>query len=229
MLESLMNYVPYQEPPVPTTPGQRYKGGYYVGKFKVGTSTYALILAPKATGQSPTRLQWSKNNVDTPGTSSLVDGWANTMAMVAAGIDDFPAAQYCRSLMIDGYADWYFPSVNEVEMIYRNFKPVESTNNTTTSQKPYPNGNGYNPTTVPPSPAYTPTVPAMTPLVEFQINNSESLTVTGSVTIWSSTQSSLAAYPWVQNFNTGSQSYTSNAKTATQTVRAVRRVLIEET
>lgn len=222
MLESLMNYVPYQEPPVPEVPGVFYQGGYYVGKIRIGAQIYALITAPRALGESDV-LQWSVNNNDTPGTYSLTDGWVNTLAMIAAGADLFPIAKYCRSLVIDGYDDWYVPSVNELEMLYRQFKPTSDANNSG-GTAPNAGGMGYNPASIPIGAAYTATVPPMTTITSFQSPNSESFS---SAFYWSSS-SNLAAYPWSQNFRNGNQNGSSYPKTSTRRVRAVRRVLIEE-
>ena len=59
---------------------------------------------------------------------------------VAKGVDyslnNYPAFNYCNLLGItsyNGYTDWYLPSLYELELIYRNFKPTTTTNYTVNS------------------------------------------------------------------------------------------------
>lgn len=225
MLESLMcTSTKDVIPPVPDTPGTIYRGGFYVGKIRVNGDVYALILAPKEGGQDPIPLIWANTNDAHPGTTSMNDGWSNTQALVALGIDNFQAAKFCKGLTIGGFNDWYLPSVDEVEMIYRAFKPYAILNNVRSSGAP--NGvSGYNPSSVPIGVAYTPSNPAQTTVTAFIEGNSEAIIdVSGSM--WTSTQSPIVAYPWMQNFTNGYQ-VQSKPKTASNITRAVRRELIE--
>lgn len=96
--------------------GQPFGGGYYIGDIidpddGMGGLTYALILAPKSSGQSNPNLKWKTSTTATAGTSSLTNGLANSNAM---NNSSHPAAQFCRSLNIGGFRDWYLPAKSEV-------------------------------------------------------------------------------------------------------------------
>jgi hypothetical protein len=88
--------------------GSFFQGGYNMGRPE--NSDWLLILAPKSLGQSTDLLQVKTSATATAGTESQLDGLANTLAM-----DDsnHPAARYALDLNINGYSDWYLPSVDE--------------------------------------------------------------------------------------------------------------------
>jgi hypothetical protein len=89
--------------------GSSFQGGYYAGLISHtanGVETHALIISPKAVG-SALNLAWKTANTATTGTTSVFDGWANGEAMNNAS---HLAAQFCRSLNIGGYDDWYLPA-----------------------------------------------------------------------------------------------------------------------
>lgn len=209
-------------PEAPAPIGSYWEGGYYTGMIQVNDKVYALVLAPKAQGQSATMLYIKSTTTDTPGTSSLNDGWSNTQAMIAADAQTHQAASYCRSLVIDGHSDWYIPSLDELEMCYRAFKP-NTTNNYVLIGDGGPTGiNGVNSSSVPPGAAYTITDPGQTSIAYFQLNSYEAFVSTGYY--HSSTQMSYE-YNWVQSFSNGAQF--KGGKSALRRVRAVRRVLLD--
>lgn len=70
---------------------------------------FALIVSKSAVGEL--RSAWGEYGKDVPSTASRTDGRANTDAMAAAGC---PAALRVRELNIDGHADWYLPSLGEL-------------------------------------------------------------------------------------------------------------------
>ena len=189
--------------------GAPFEGGYYGGKINQDGTEYYLVVAPKATGQD--FLQW--NNGDfTAGTDSVVDGPANTAAMIAAG--GHPAAIFCNDLNIGGFTDWYMPAKNELEVLYYFLKPTTATNDT---------ASGANANAVAPEPIntnYSSGAPAQTSAALFQTGGSESIEVAIGW-FWSSTQidTSLA---WGQRFTFGIQE--SYAKSQSRAVRAIRRV-----
>ena len=134
--------------------GKPYGGGYYAGNIKIGNQEYAIVAAPKTQGgESPTTLQWKTSNTATANTGSINDGKANTAAMIAAGAAAHPAASFCNSLTINGYNDWYLPAKDELEILYRAFKPTTQQNNTSF---------GTNTSSVPPRTNYTGSDPAQT-------------------------------------------------------------------
>ena len=198
----------------PTTIGQAYGGGFYGGKINVSGTQYYLIVAPKATGDSA--LAWKTTATATTGTTSVIDGPANSAAMNDA---EHPAAQFCEGLSIGGYTDWYMPAKNELEVLYFFLKPTTNANETsgTTGQ----NANAVSPEPV--STTYTSGSPAQTSAgINFRTGESEAFT---SVDYWSSTEGdALTTRGWGQNFQFGAQDrYT---KTTAHRVRAVRRVAV---
>jgi hypothetical protein len=168
----------------PTVIGQSYGGGYYAGKISLtggGVATHYLIVAPRSTGQSSTDNAFNNNNVADSGATSLIDGLANTNSMNDA---NHPQAQFCRSLTIGGYTDWYMPALNELITMYYFLKPTTTTNSTSGA------GHGSNANAVSPQPIssnFTSGNPAQTTAALFQSGNTEAFNTYG---LWSSTQSS---------------------------------------
>lgn len=223
MLESMLSK---RVTEIPTVPGIPFQGGYYVGRVTTDSRTklYALIVAPKWSGETTSQIQWSTTSDNLPTAVSLDDGWLNTEAMMQAGPSLYPSASFCRSLVIDGYDDWYLPSINEIELLYRFFKPSTALNNISPVGKPNKQVNGYNPTSEPIGMQYTQTDPAMTTVTEFIPPNSQAFSLTPSGLYWSSTQAPTAAAAWRTDFTNGNQ--VTGPKSTLNFVRAVRRVLI---
>ena len=131
---------------IPAVIGEEFGGGYFAGYISHtadGSPTHALIVAPKATGATgtgytlTTNLQWKTTATTTVGANSLFDGSANTAAMVAAGIDDHPAAKFCVDLSIGGFTDWYLPAPYEADIAYFHLKPTTAANSTLWGANPY--------------------------------------------------------------------------------------------
>jgi hypothetical protein len=154
--------------------GDAFLGGFFAGYISHtanGVATHALIVAPRATGASgtgypvTTNYAWKTTTTTTTGTTSTFDGRANTDAMIAAGIADHPAAQFCVNLTIGGFTDWYLPSRFELDIAYFNLKPTIASNNT---------GFGANSYSVPVRAAnYTTAAPPMTSVAAFDSTGSE--------------------------------------------------------
>lgn len=208
----------------PSAPGAPYAGGYFVGYIhnalgsdgSPSTAVYALVMAPKASGE--TILPWS-TTVNVAVSNDGVDGHSNTAAV--SGNSLFPAAQWAAGLSIGGFTDWYIPSNGEVDLIFRTFKPTTVRNTAA--------GFGYNTNIVPPGDTYSANVPLQTTIPAFQSGGSEALT-TGS-TFLSSTITTQSGTPEVliTNFlgidQAGSYSQ-AGPNTPNSFVRACRRVLI---
>lgn len=203
---------PPSQTSVPDVPGTFWEGGYYAGRIMVDGQEYALVVAPKTQGGEGSSFQWRTTNNPTFGTDSRNDGWSNTLAMVQAGSNSHLAATFCRGLTINGYLDWYLPSRDELEILYRSFKPT--TNNNSTSS-------GSNPSAIPPTGDYTLGNPSQTDVDVFKSGGGEAFDTTY---YWSSTQSLLGTTSYACYFTDGSQ--VTNNKNFKRRVRAVRRVAI---
>lgn len=197
---------------VPSVAGAPYGGGIYAGRMKIGTQEYALIVAPKATGESAS-LTWKSANTTTAGTTSTWDGASNTAAMIAAGASAHPAAQFCKNLTIGGFTDWFLPAKDQLELLYRNLKPDTTANTTSYGANPNSNPVGSN---------YTAGSPAQTAVAAFKTGGAEAFTPDNYY--WTSTEySSYTA--WVQIFSSGNQYYF-NYEGGGYRVRAVRMIKI---
>lgn len=152
---------------VPTQIGTLFQGGYYYGRMKDGVDTYALIVAPKASGTLTGR--FDTTNID-PNITSRFYGYPNTVA--AAALDPTSVAVQARAAAIGGYNDWYLPSLDEVELLYRAFKPDSNLNSVDNTQNP-DGFNGVNPNSVPAGQAYSANNPAVTVLSAFKAGGSE--------------------------------------------------------
>jgi hypothetical protein len=205
---------------IPAVIGEAWGGGYFAGFISHtadGNPTHALIVAPRATGATgtdytlTTMLAWKTANTTTADTGSSFDGAANTAAMVTAGIDDHPAAQFCVNLSIGGFTDWYLPARYELDIAYFNLKPSTDANNTSWGTNIYavPQRNIN----------WTTTYPAQTALTAF--NTTAEAFVADKH--WSSSEFN-TSNGWFVNFNFGNQS--NLGKTTGTRVRAFRRIAL---
>lgn len=197
----------------PTTAiGAALGGGFFAGQISTAGNSiadYNLVVGPAASAQNAGK-QWKIVNTSTAGTSSVIDGPANSAAM-----NDIthPAAQFCEGLTIGGFSDWYFPAKNEFEVCYFNLKVGTTLNNTSS---------GINANAVPARASnYTSGNPAQTSAVAFQSGNAEEFF---AGVYWCSTEAS-ATQGKLQGFTNGYQ-YLGLNKTDSYRVRAVRRVAV---
>jgi hypothetical protein len=191
--------------------GTSMDGGFYAGRIQIGEQVFALIVAPKAEGEN-TGCNWIGNYQDVPGAKSYCDGLSNTAAMAEAGSE---LAKWARNLRIGGHDDWYLPSQDELEVIFRNLKP-------TTDENSCYARSGINLSAVPPTRPYTPEFPLQTQAEAFQSGGEQAFEEDWH---WSSTQhASYSDYAWGQYFSLGSQYY--YRKSYEGRARAVRRLPI---
>ncbi len=100
--------------------GQPFAGGFFAGEFILEGERYALVVASKAEGEKlDLRYKKTDRNISDSADSDD-DGLANSERINDA---NHPAAQFCRSLLICGYDDWYLPSRDELAMLWRNLGP----------------------------------------------------------------------------------------------------------
>lgn len=175
--------------------GTSMGAGFYAGRVRLDDGqVYALIVAPKAEGQKPPSI-WIPDYKEVPGALSYNDGFANTNAMAEAGSK---LAKLARDLRIGDHDDWYLPSQDELEIIYRNLKP-------TTEENYCWARSGINLSAVDPTRPYTPRLPEQTNAELFKSGGEQAF---DAAWYWSSTQH--AAYSrcaWGQDFADGSQGY----------------------
>lgn len=199
-------------------------GGYYVGIID-STQTegnsgkrYKLILAPVASSQSYE--EWGGYGSDVSGSDSKWDGKQNTADLISDG--GHPAAEFCDDLNINGYSDWYLPAADELELIYRTFKP-DNDSNETSSVNLYGYGSGYNPNSDPQGSSYTENDPAQTEYSDWQSGNDEEFST--SIDYFSSTENSSTG-AWKQGFDVGYQKPVPKDEHNREYVRAVRQEII---
>lgn len=197
--------------------GQHAPGGRFVGINRIGNSCHMVIVSPKWTEEiKGFRLKTVYTH--TPNTESPCNGLANTRAMDSS---EHPAARFCLDLVVNGFNDYYLPSLNELELCYRNFKP-NTRRNVTHPASLVHFVTRINNSAIPPGRAYTTVNPCQTVVTAFCEGNSEAFE---RVRYWSSTDHSLnTGWSFNQNFVNGIRYR--NIKTFSFNVRAVRRILI---
>lgn len=198
-------------PGLPPPIGTAFGGGFYAGQISTagnGIADYNLVVGPVASAENSSK-QWKTTATTTTGTTSVIDGPANSTAMNNAS---HPAAQFCEGLTIGGFSDWYMPAQNELEVCYYNLKPTTASNSTSF---------GINANAVPARASnYTTGTPAQTTATDFKDTGAEDFAAAG---YWSSTEVSTTDARQ-KNFSSGSQY--AGTKTDSYRVRAVRRVAV---
>lgn len=200
-------------------------------------SRFRNIIAPKAPGESVGIALKFENTAMPTANQTLTEGWEATNAMLAAGTaDQYPAAHWARALVINGYSDWYIPARDELELAWRNLKPVTTDNyigSRYNSPISYKQSGAYSDATAaqgvnlnssPQSPAYTLTDPAQTSSAAFRAGGSEEFAWNNY--FWTSSEVS-ATGAWAQLWHASSPGRQNGSTKATlMRVRAVRRSII---
>jgi hypothetical protein len=201
----------------PASAGLPYGGGYYAGaNITVGAVQYALIVAPKSQGGQSEGLPF-RSTSPTSLITTQNDGLSNQNTILTAYPSTSPAAQFCDTLSINGYTDWYLPANNELEICYRYLKPT-----TTPNLSVY----GVNPDSVPAGNRYTSDNPAVTSVAAFRLGQAEAFE---PLNYWTSTmdgsKGQASAFAWTFD-NGNDSSYIVSTSNGSFVARAVRRVAI---
>jgi len=206
--------------------GSAYEGGFLgplMSHTANGIPTHALIIGPIGSastgsdyGNSAGNLLYKTSTTADPFSHSLFDGLVNTNNMLADVTGTYPAANFCGSLTVGGYTDWYLPSIYEMLAIYYMFKPTATLNSTL---------NGANPYSVPKRTTnFTPSDPLMTPIVAFQRPNSQHWGILfGPRTSNEGVPTSIA---YGMDFGLVPGSLFANDKTFMGPVRAIRQIVL---
>jgi hypothetical protein len=192
--------------------GSPMAGGFFAGVIQHGAQRFGLIVGQKA--QCEFEGPWLNEYQDVPEARSYFDGLQNTKAMAAAGSE---IALKALELQVGDQASerlsgWYLPARDELELLYRCFKPTAEDNYTWRS--------GDNPSSLPAGYPYEKTEPAQTLHVNFREGGHKAFEPEW---YWSSTQYS-ASLAWYQFFDDGGQD--TYGKGFQARARAVRRFLI---
>lgn len=176
---------------VPTKFGTEWEGGYFGGILTFGGDVYGQVISPKALGDLGPAI-WHRDYSLIDGAGSFFDGLGNTKAMAEAGSE---IAQQVLDLRINGRDDWHIGARDQVELMYRGFKPTTDEN--------YVYRNGDNPSSLPVGYPYSIHLPGQTPVELFREGTAEAFEATWYFT---STQYS-AGNAWGQDFDDGTQYY----------------------
>jgi uncharacterized protein (TIGR02145 family) len=97
--------------------GSNYAGGivFYVD----GTGQHGLVCAPNDQGT----MMWGCTGTDIVGNSTAFGTGQTNTNLILAGCSDRPiAASVCDDLVLNGYSDWYLPSLAELQLMYTNLR-----------------------------------------------------------------------------------------------------------
>lgn len=160
-------------------------GDRLAGFINAGGIIRAILLPQKAVREHPAA-KWSDDDSRVAGALSFYNGQANTEAMANAG-SAIAKAAIERGL--------YIPARDELDVIYRAFKPGTGDN--------WGYRSGDNPSRIPAGYPHEPQNPMQCPRLEYKTGGDEAIAETW---VWSSTQSAgLDACAWCQFFSYGTQ------------------------
>jgi len=240
--------------------GAPVAGGYYAGLIDTVAGTiiaaddyqtglrYALIVAPKdlegGRGSSPASglptgdLEWdTQDRGGEAGCFTRWNGLEATNVIIAKNdtsyeVHDFIEAvrsQY-PAVSTPGGTEWYLPAMDELELLYRNFKPNNADNRDDTRNRNFPGTQvvGTNPSSAIEGFQYenSPRIPDVTYLDLFKEGNAQALDLD---LYWSTTDADEGGRAWTQlfTFSGGEGLQSANAKGIDDaSVRPVRRVVL---
>jgi len=103
----------------PLTIGMSYQGGKIA--YIDATGLHGLIAAPEDQSTSENILWWNGTDIITEAIGTTIGtGKSNTDKIVTAQGNGSYAAKLCKDLTLGGYNDWYLPSIDELDELYKN-------------------------------------------------------------------------------------------------------------
>lgn len=237
--------------------GTETNGGFFAGIMDTTTGNiiaaddyqtgarYALIVSPKdyegGRGSSPAAglttgdLRWDAlDRTGQSGSFTRWDGLASTNSILAKNDTQYEVFEFIRDLRSeypvpsDGGSDWYLPAMDELELLYRNLKPVTTNNGVGSQTRVFPGTQnwGFNPSSDPTASAYTAGDPSQTSVTAFQTGGAE---VMGQLYYWSATDANEGGRVWIQLFTIPGavgQQFAEDKNTLSYSLRPVRRILL---
>ena len=238
--------------------GYPVAGGYYAGLIDTLTGNiiaaddyqtglrYALIVSDKSLegGQSsspasglPTGdLKWdTQNRGGEAGCFTRWNGLEATNVIIAKAEAAYEAHNFIADVRshypaatTPGGSEWYVPAMDELELLYRNFKPNNTDNQDDTRNRNFPGTqvSGTNPSSAIEGFQYenSPRIPDVTLLDLFKEGNAQSIDSSRYFSTTDSDESFGAA--WLQNVSSNGLQKVSVKNNTTTSVRPVRRVVL---
>jgi hypothetical protein len=240
--------------------GAPVAGGYYAGLIDTLTGNiiaaddyqtglrYALIVSDKSLeggrGSSPASglptgdLEWdTQDRGGEAGCFTRWNGLEATNVIIAKNDTSYEVHDFIEAVRSQypaattpGGSEWYLPAMDELELLYRNFKPNNADNDTRDSPRNFPGSNpsGKNLSSVPEGFNYenNPRIPDVTFLDLFKEGNAQAIDLDR---YWSTTDADEGGRAWLQRFTFSGAEGLQAAATkdnASVSVRPVRRVVL---
>ena len=240
--------------------GAPVAGGYFAGVIDTISGTiqanddyqtglrYALIVAPKelegGRGSSPAPglttgdLRWDANNgTGEPGCFTRWNGLEATNVIINKNDARYEIHNFIEEVRNNyepaptpGGSTWYLPALDELELLYRNFKPNYADNRTDTRNRNFPGSqpSGFNPSSDPTGSNYSnnPRVPEKTSGIGFREAEAAAIDLER---YWSTTDADEDSRAWYQFFTLSGVEGLQNAAlkdVGFNSVRPVRRVVL---